>query len=82
MVTVYTKPNCAHCKETKDLMKTLSVDYSEIDITKDPKALKFLKENGFREAPVVVTETEKWSGFKESKIRALTETSSDDTWDF
>lgn len=85
-VTVYTKPNCGDCVETKALMNELGLEFAEVDISKDLVALKRLKAAGHRGAPVVETEDASWFGFNESKIRNLVTTesfSSDDSvWDF
>jgi glutaredoxin-like protein NrdH len=55
-VTVYSKPTCVQCDATKRALTKAGVDYKVVDITKDP---------------VVVTEDDRWSGFRPDKIRAL-----------
>jgi glutaredoxin-like protein NrdH len=85
-VTVYTKPNCGDCVETKALMVELGLEFDEVDISKDIVALKRLKAAGHRGAPVVETSDTSWFGFNESKIRNLVSTenfaSDDSVWDF
>lgn len=84
-VTVYTKPNCGSCVETKDLMNELGLEYAEVDISKDAVALKRLKSLGYRGAPVVITEEESWFGYNEAAIRNLVPGSvaaDDSVWDF
>lgn len=85
-VTVYTKPNCGSCVDTKELMTELGLTFAEVDISKDAVALKRLKSLGFRGAPVVETAETSWGGFDESKIRNLVAkesfTSDDSVWDF
>lgn len=85
-VTVYTKPNCGDCVETKELMVELGVEFNEVDISKDIAALKRLKAAGHKGAPVVETPDASWFGFNESKIRNLVTkesfASDDSVWDF
>lgn len=79
-VTVYTKPNCGSCVDTKELMNELGLEFAEVDISKDAVALKRLKSLGYRGAPVVVTPDTSWFGFNEPAIRDLA--SGEDAWDF
>lgn len=82
-VTVYTKSACPQCDSTKKLMKTLSISYNEINIEENPEVLDFLKNEGFRAAPVVMTENDSWAGFNEAKIRSLVaDDTTDEDWDF
>jgi glutaredoxin-like protein NrdH len=85
-VTVYTKPNCGSCVDTKVLMIELGLEFAEVDISKDAVALKRLKSLGYRGAPVVEAGDTSWGGFDESKIRNLVAkesfTSDDSVWDF
>lgn len=86
-VTVYTKPNCVSCVDSKDLMTELGIQFAEVDISKDKEALARLKALGFRGAPVIETEDTSWGGFNESKIRNLVSandelTVDDGMWDF
>ncbi len=73
MVVIYTKPSCVQCDATKRMMDKLSIEYSTVDITEDPKALEMLVEKGYQSAPVVITDTESWSGFNPDKISRLAE---------
>lgn len=82
-VTIYTKNNCPQCDSTKKLFKKLDIEYSEINIEENPDVLEFLKREGHRSAPVVMTADDSWGGFNEAKIRALAPaTTNDDDWDF
>jgi glutaredoxin-like protein NrdH len=42
-----------------------------VDITEDQDAYAMVKELGFTSAPVVITQTDKWSGFRIEKLNAL-----------
>jgi glutaredoxin-like protein NrdH len=70
-ITVYTKPQCTNCEKTKKLFDSLGVKYNTIDMLQDKSALSTVKNLGYREAPVVLTPTDGWGGYKEDKIRAL-----------
>lgn len=47
-------------------MKKKGIDFEERYLTSD--AINAFKAQGFREAPVVVTDESTWSGFNPSKI--------------
>lgn len=72
MVTVFSKPKCGQCDDTKTMMGSLGIEYNEIDITKDAAAFKQVMSLGFRSAPVVVpVDGEPWAGFQRDKIESL-----------
>ncbi len=73
MVRIYTKPSCVQCDATKRMMDKLGIEYSTVDITKDPEALDMLTSKGFSSAPVVITDSDAWSGFNPDKISRLAE---------
>lgn len=64
MVTVYTLPACVQCDSTKKFLKRNFIEYTEIDISKDEKAMQKIRDLGFTQAPVVEFEGETWSGFR------------------
>ena len=69
--TVYTKPSCVQCNATYRALDNQGIEYNIIDLSEDPVALETVKELGYLQAPVVVTEDEHWSGFRPDKISAL-----------
>jgi glutaredoxin-like protein NrdH len=71
MITVYTKPSCVQCDATKRMMDKLKISYLTVDITTDTEAFEMLMSKGFKSAPVVITDTEAWSGFNPDKISEL-----------
>jgi glutaredoxin-like protein NrdH len=71
MTTVYTKPECDRCDQTKKLLHRLHVPFTEIDVEQNPDSREFLEQLGFREMPVVDTGTERWSGFRYDKLKGL-----------
>lgn len=70
-ITVYTKPSCVQCTATYRALDKNGIKYDVVDITEDGDALVTIKELGYLQAPVVVTELEHWSGFRPDKIAAL-----------
>ena len=69
--TVYTKPSCVQCHATYRALDSQGIEYNIVDISEDPAALEAVKEMGYLQAPVVVTDDEHWSGFRPDKISAL-----------
>ena len=72
-VTVYTKPACVQCNATYRALDKKGIAYQSVDMSQDPEALERVRGLGFMQAPVVVTETDSWSGFRPDKINALAE---------
>lgn len=65
-VTVHTKPSCVQCKATFRKLDDHGVTYDVVQLTAD-SAMAF-KEQGFASAPIVITDTEKWAGFRPDLI--------------
>lgn len=80
--TVYTKPNCPQCEDTKNLLTSLGVEFTTEPIT--PANIKEFKERGHRQAPIVVTsDGDEWSGFHPDRIKALAGGESEENpWNF
>jgi glutaredoxin-like protein NrdH len=70
-VTVYTKPACVQCDMTKKMLDKNNIEYNTVDITEDVSAFEMIKGMGFMSAPVVITDTDSWAGFKPDKILKL-----------
>ena len=70
-VKVYTKPNCVQCEATKKHLDKLNIEYSTVDISRNPVALDNLINLGYKSAPVVVTDTESWSGYQPDKLDSI-----------
>jgi len=51
MLTVYTKPDCSHCVAAKQYLNEHEIDFSEVDVVANAKALSFLRERGHRTVP-------------------------------
>lgn len=70
-VTVYTKPSCVQCTATYRALDSKGIEYNVLDLSEDEAALQAVKELGYLQAPVVVTDEEHWSGFRPDKIAEL-----------
>lgn len=71
MVTLYSKPSCVQCTATQKSLDNRGIEYKYVDVTTDDEALATVKSLGYMAAPVVVTDTEHWSGFQPDKIATL-----------
>jgi glutaredoxin-like protein NrdH len=70
-VTVYTKPSCVQCTATYRALDSKGIEYQVLDLSVDEGALEAVKELGYLQAPVVITDAEHWSGFRPDKIDEL-----------
>lgn len=71
MITVYTKPACVQCEQTKKLLTKNGLEFETIDITEDTAAYDKVVALGFQAAPVVITDDDAWAGFNPAKINGL-----------
>jgi glutaredoxin-like protein NrdH len=70
-VTVYTKPSCVQCNATYRALDSMGLEYVVFDVSEDEQALAHVKELGYLQAPVVITDEDHWSGFRPDKIAEL-----------
>lgn len=70
-VTVYSKPACVQCTATTRALDAKGLDYDVIDLTVDDAAMTMVTELGYRQAPVVVSGDNHWSGFRPDLIATL-----------
>ncbi|MDV6305384.1 glutaredoxin family protein [Rhodococcus cerastii] len=65
-ITVYTKPECNNCDQTKRRLNKHGIEYTTVDVTEDAAAREFVTNGlGYRQMPVVVVdENTHWSGFR------------------
>jgi glutaredoxin-like protein NrdH len=70
-VKVYSLPSCVQCDSTKRMLKSIDVEFEEVDMSQDPIALEMVKALGYVSAPVVIAGDEHWSGFRMDRIKAL-----------
>lgn len=71
MITIYTNPNCVQCDQTKRYLDNHNISYETVDLSQNQEALEMVLELGFKAAPVVITDTDKWSGFRLEKLHSL-----------
>lgn len=71
MVTVYSKPACVQCEQTKKLLTKNGIEFETIDITEDIDAYNKVVEMGFMSVPVVIAGEDSWAGFQPEKINGL-----------
>ncbi len=71
-VVLFTSPGCSWCTTAKQHFKKHSINFREIDISKDIHAAKDCEKHGCRGVPVVLVGSQWICGFDKSKIdRAL-----------
>ena len=70
--TVYTKPACPQCDDTKAYFDRKGITYTAVDITEVPEALRYITEElGYSQAPVVVNNSDDqdhWAGARMDKL--------------
>lgn len=69
--TVYTKPQCVQCDATIKALNKAGLEYELVDITADDDARDYVMALGHLQAPVVVTDTDHWAGFRPDRIKNL-----------
>ena len=70
-ITVWEKPDCVQCRQTKRELDKRGIIYQVKRLDKSPKAVERFIELGLTSAPIVETDTKRWSGFRINKIRSL-----------
>ena len=70
-ITLWTKPNCAQCEMTKKQLDKRGITYTTRRLDRSPKAVERFLELGLMAAPIVETDTKRWSGFRIDKINSL-----------
>lgn len=77
-IVVYSKPDCVQCRYTKQELTKLGLIFENIDVTLDRAAERDVRDMGLGTTlPIVVVsyanggDSQKWSGLKLDKIRAL-----------
>lgn len=70
-VLVYTSRHCAQCRRAKAFLQARGIPFSELDVTRSPKARKALERLGARGVPTIVIGDERLDGFSERAFLAL-----------
>ena len=68
-ITVWQKPSCVQCEQTKKELDKRGIIYKTRKLT--PKAVERFLELGLMAAPIVETDDRRWSGFRLDKIKSL-----------
>jgi len=71
MTTVYSKPACVQCDQTKKLLDKRGVQYNTVDITQDEEAYEMIVKMGFMSVPVVISGDQSWAGFQPDIINSI-----------
>lgn len=71
MIKVYTKNGCIQCKMTKRTLDSKDVSFEEVNVDNDSGALEYLKRQGIKSLPYVVTPDESWTGFRPDKLKTI-----------
>lgn len=71
LITVWTLPNCVQCMQTKKEFDKRGIRYEEMQLENHPEMVEQFKQENLIAAPIVVTDTKKWSGFRLEKIKSL-----------
>lgn len=70
-ITVYSKPNCVQCTQTKRKLDQVGLAYEEVDLTLDAAAMAKVQDMGYRQAPVIIADEQHWAGFRPDLIQKL-----------
>lgn len=68
LIQLYEKPSCGGCLASKRHMDRLGIKYETKSAIEHQDYLKSL---GYMQAPVIVTESDHWSGYQPNKIDDL-----------
>jgi glutaredoxin-like protein NrdH len=70
-IVVWELPNCVQCHQTKREFDRRGIIYKIKRLDKSAKAVERFKELGLLQAPIIETDTKRWSGFRLEKIKSL-----------
>lgn len=70
-ITVWEKPNCVQCMQTKKQFDNRGIIYQVRRLDRSPKAVERFLEMGLMAAPIIETDDRRWSGFRLDRIKSL-----------
>ncbi|MBA7800228.1 glutaredoxin-like protein NrdH [Citrobacter freundii] len=70
-IVIYTRNNCVQCHATKRAMESRGFIFEMVNVDQAPELAETLREQGFRQLPVVVAGETRWSGFRPDMINRL-----------
>ena len=68
---IYTLPSCVQCDTSKRLMKSMNIEYTEVDLSQNEEAYEMVRALGYTAAPVIISGAQHWSGFRMERIKSL-----------
>jgi len=72
MVKIYSTPSCPYCQTLKEFLKKHNIEFEDIDVSKDQKALEeMIKKSGQMGVPVLDIDGQIVVGFDKEKICKL-----------
>lgn len=71
MVTVYTLPSCPQCDTSKSYLKKNGIAFEEVDLSTNEEAMAHVQSLGYTAAPVIVSGSVHWSGFRFEMLKSL-----------
>jgi glutaredoxin-like protein NrdH len=71
MITIYSNPNCVQCETTERYLTNNNIEFKSKLIKDSPEIMPLIEEKGYTTAPIVVTDTDSWSGFRIEKLYGL-----------
>ena len=74
ITTIYSTPNCIQCIATEQEMKRKGIPFEIVDLSQDKEAFQLVSDLGYKQAPIVITGENHWSGFRHDKIAGLINT--------
>ena len=67
-VTIYSKASCVQCTATYRALDGKGIAYTVVDLEQEPvETVEQFKEQGLLQAPIVVTDTDEWAGFRPTR---------------
>lgn len=71
MFIVYTSPGCVACAMTQRELDKHDATYAVVDLSQHPELVESFRQQGYRSAPVVEAEGERFAGFRPDRIKAI-----------
>lgn len=69
-VKIYTTPACPYCVMAKDFLKEKKIEFEEVDVTKDQKALnEMIEKTGQVGVPVIEFDDKVIVGFNRKELK-------------
>ena len=70
-IIIYTRNDCVQCHATRRAMESRGLAFEMVNVDQQPDAADTLREQGFRQLPVVIAGELRWSGFRPDMINRL-----------